>query len=560
MSPLKMGTKRAVAASADDIRLRGAALGEALEAGAAELDPALAAQARRVVTRIGERTSIAGSHTVVALAGATGSGKSSLFNDLVGADVATVGARRPTTSTPTAAVWGPDPASALLDWLAVGARHHVDARTEPEGLGLDGLVLLDLPDFDSRQVEHRVEADRVLGLADVFVWVTDPQKYADARLHRDYLAALAGHDAVTLVVLNQADRLTPEAVAACRKDLGRLLQEDGLDIGEVLVTSARDGSGVVDLQHRVSVAVAGRTAAVQRLDGDVRSVAGRLRVGVADTEPRLDEHADAELVDALTRAAGLPVVLDAVQRDYRREAFAHTGWPFTRWVRRLRPDPLRRLRLGTTGGDGRRSADGITESDVRAVLGRSSLPPATPAARSAVELATRALGDRVGEQLPQRWSQSVADAATPHGDDLGDALDGAVTRTPLRTRKPLWWGVFNLLQWLLALAAVLGLAWLAVLAGMAWLRLPEPGTPRVGILPVPTLMLLGGLVLGLVLSALARPLARIGARRRRRVIARRLRDSVGVVARDLVVAPVQAVLDRHRRTRERLDTAAARRS
>jgi hypothetical protein len=301
---------------------------------------------------------------------------------------------------------------------------------------------------------------------------------------------------------------------------------------------------------------------VQRLDGDVRWVAGRLRAGVADHEPRLDAHADAELVDALTRAAGLPVVLDAVQRDYRREALAHTGWPFTRWVRSLRPDPLRRLRLSADRGEGRHSADAITGAitgaDVRAVLGRSSLPPATPAARSAVELATRALGDRVGEQLPQRWSQSVADAATPPGDDLGDALDVAVTRTPLRTRKPWWWALFNLLQWLLALAAVLGLLWLAVLAGMAWLRLPEPGTPRVGILPVPTLMLLGGLVLGLVLSALARPLARIGARRRRRVIARRLRDSVAVVARELIVAPVQSVLDRHRTTRERLDTAARR--
>ena len=561
MSPLKMGAKPAVP-KADDIRRRGAALDEALEAGAAELDPALVAQAQRVVTRIGERTSITGGHTVVALAGATGSGKSSLFNELVGADVATVGARRPTTSTPTAAVWGQDPASALLDWLAVGARHRVGARPEPPGLSLDGLVLLDLPDFDSRQLEHRVEADRVLGLVDVFVWVTDPQKYADARLHGDYLAALAGHDAVTLVVLNQADRLTPEAVAACRKDLARLLRQDGVDAGEVLVTSARDGSGVVDLQHRISVAVAGRTAAVQRLDGDVRSVAGRLRAGVADHEPRLDAHADAELVDALTRAAGLPVVLDAVQRDYRREALAHTGWPFTRWVRSLRPDPLRRLRLSTERGGGRRSADAITdaitESDVRAVLGRSSLPPATPAARSAVELATRALGDRVGEQLPQRWSQSVADAATPPGDDLGDALDVAVTRTPLRTRKPLWWAFFNLLQWLLALAVVLGLLWLAVLAGMAWLRLPEPGTPRVGILPVPTLMLLGGLVLGLAFSALARPLARIGARRRRAVIARRLRDSVGVVARGLIVAPVQSVLDRHRTTRERLDAAARR--
>ena len=213
----------------------------------------------------------------------------------------------------------------------------------------------------------------------------------------------------------------------------------------------------------------------------MRSVAGRgCGAGVADTEA---EGLDAPRTQLDRRAhprSRPPVVLDAVERDYRREAFAHTGWPFTRWVRSLRPDPLRRLRLSAARGEGKRDAHAITESDVRAVLGRSSLPPATPAARSAVELATRALGDRVGEQLPGRWSQSVADAATPPGDDLGDALDRAVTRTPLRTRKPLWWAVFNLLQWLLALAAVLGLAWLAVLAGMAWLRLPEPGTPTGG--------------------------------------------------------------------------------
>ena len=73
-------------------------------------------------------------------------------------------------------------------------------------------------------------------------------------------------------------------------------------------------------------------------------------------------------------------------------------------------------------------------------------------------------------------------------------------------------------------------------------------------------MLLGGLVLGLLLSAVSRPLARLGARRRRAVIARRLRDSVGAVARELIVAPVQAVLDRHRATRERLDARGRSRS
>jgi hypothetical protein len=78
----------------------------------------------------------------------------------------------------------------------------------------------------------------------------------------------------------------------------------------------------------------------------------------------------------------------------------------------------------------------------------------------------------------------------------------------------------------------------------------------VGILPLPTLMLLGGLVLGIALSAVARPLARWGARRRRAVVARRLRESVWGVAQELIIAPVQAVLDRHRTTRNRLEAAA----
>ena len=64
-----------------------------------------------VVAKVEERTALVGGHTVVALAGATGSGKSSLFNALVGSPVATVGVRRPTTSTPTAAIWGDEPSA-----------------------------------------------------------------------------------------------------------------------------------------------------------------------------------------------------------------------------------------------------------------------------------------------------------------------------------------------------------------------------------------------------------------------------------------------------------------
>ena len=129
MSPLMMGSKQVKAVSAEELTSRSVALEQALDAGGAELDPAAVASARAVVDKIGERISKAGNHTVVALAGATGSGKSSLFNALVGADVAVVGARRPTTSRPVAAVWGKEDATELLDWLSVAQRHHVTPRS-----------------------------------------------------------------------------------------------------------------------------------------------------------------------------------------------------------------------------------------------------------------------------------------------------------------------------------------------------------------------------------------------------------------------------------------------
>ena len=574
MSPLMMGTKKIRAISAEELTGRTGALGDALDAGGAQLDPDRSREAAGIIAKIRERTTKAGGHTVVALAGATGSGKSSLFNALAGSPVAMVGARRPTTSRPIAAVWGAQDATELLDWLSVAGRHHVDdgagdagradavvGRGDAVGGGgdavgsLDGLVLLDLPDFDSRVTSHRTEAERVLALVDVFVWVTDPQKYADARLHEDYLKALATHETVTVVVLNQADRLGSGDVAQVRSDLARLTALDGFGGVQVIATSAVSGAGVAELRQRLANAVAGQNAARHRLAADVRASAAHLRGDVADREPALSDKADHELVDALARAAGVPTVVAAVERDYRNQAWGRTGWPFTRWVRALRPDPLKRLRLGA--GDEAEQKLAVTASDVRAVLGRSSLPPASPAARSAVELATRRVGDEAAQGLPPRWAEAVTDAATPPGPDLADTLDQAIVGTSLRMRVPMWWRVFGALQLVLAAAAGAGLLWLVVLSVLGWFRLPEPDTPTWGPLPVPFLLLVGGLVIGVLLSLLARVLARTGARRRGARVHRQLLESIGTVARQRIIGPVRAVLDRHRAAREALDRAAA---
>ena len=62
--------------------------------------------AEALTTRVAERLKLSGAHTIVALAGATGSGKSSLFNALTDMELAGTGVRRPTTSWALACAWG----------------------------------------------------------------------------------------------------------------------------------------------------------------------------------------------------------------------------------------------------------------------------------------------------------------------------------------------------------------------------------------------------------------------------------------------------------------------
>lgn len=534
------------AASQEALTERSAALAKAVDVGADRLDPQLVASARALTDKLRERTSVAGSRTVAALAGATGSGKSTLFNTLVGQEVSKISPIRPTTRVATASIWGPEPSAPLLDWLKVDRRHQVP--TSADAALLDGLVLLDLPDFDSRVSEHRAEADRLLGLVDVFVWVTDPQKYADAVLHDNYVRAMSTHGAVTLVVLNQIDQLPTGAVAQCVADLQQLLARDGLDNAVVIPTSAMTGQGLDDLVEAIGSVVQRHNAAEQRLLADVRATAGRLRQGVGDREAVVDEGADSELTDALSRAAGVPVVVESVRRDYARRASLRGGWPVTRWVSKLRPAPLTRVGLEKIAGT-------MTRSEANVVLGRSSLPPATPAARAAVDVATRKLGARAAAGLPPRWASAVEDAATPSDAALHDSLDQAVVGTSLRDRDPAWWTVMSVLQGILFAIAIAGLVWLLVLAGLGWAQI-HVSVPTWGWLPIPLLMLAGGLLVGALLAMLARALAATGARRRATKIDKRLRASIATVGQEQIEAPVRAVLADHRVTREQLDLAA----
>jgi hypothetical protein len=87
-----------------------------------------------------------------------------------------------------------------------------------------------------------------------------------------------------------------------------------------------------------------------------------------------------------------------------------------------------------------------------------------------------------------------------------------------------------------------GVGWLAVLFVLAWFRVPDPPTPELGRIPVPTLLALGGTVAGLVLAAVSRRLARRGARRRYRRAMAQLAGAVADTGDTLIVAPVEREL------------------
>ncbi|MBB5790730.1 GTPase [Jiangella mangrovi] len=530
------------------------ALQEAVAVGGKRLSPDLAETVQVVVDRAGERRQLSVEHTVVALAGATGSGKSTLFNRIAGMEVSVVGVRRPTTSDPLACVWGTQGVIPLLDWLKVPPRHRVSRESVLDsgaGDDLDGLVLLDLPDHDSTQLSHRDTVDRLVEMVDLFVWILDPQKYADAALHERYLRPLASHQAVTVIVLNQIDRLTRADVVECVTDLRGLLDADGLDEVPVVALSGATGDGVDTLVDLIRTAVTKRRAVDERIEADIRMTAELVASAVGDGAPGSVGAGERErLASAVAEASGADVVATAAGRSYLQRARAATGWPVTRWLGRLRRDPLAKLGVRV-----RRSSVLSSSPPDAEEIARISLPVTSPVQRSRSDAAVRAYGDAAAGTLPSSWRDAVRSVATSSSARLSDELDRRVGGTDFGiATRPGWWRLLNALQWLALLTAAAGVLWLLALAGTSFLRF-DVAEPSVGGIPVPTVLLAGGLVLGVLVGLAGLWAARRGSRRQEERVRHQLRDLIASVTDEVVVEPVDAELGKYRAFKTALDRA-----
>lgn len=526
------------------------ALSEAVELCEGRVDPGALDEARRVVDQADRRLAISGSATVVALAGATGSGKSSIFNALSGTTLATVGVRRPTTAHAMACSWGSESAEDLLDWLQIPRRHALE--TDPSmPAALDGLVLLDLPDHDSTEMDHRMEVDRLVQLVDMLVWVVDPQKYADAAIHDRYLKPLAQHSDVMMIILNQVDKLTARQREQCLKDLRRLLTSEGLAKVPVMAVSAVTGEGIEELRDTLAKQVAEKQAAALRLAADVSVAVAKLSEasGTAKVTP-LAQSSINQLTTQVAIAAGVPVVTEAVGKAWRLRGGLATGWPVLAWVAKFKPDPLRRLHLDRMGV-GRRPKE-IDPSGV----GRTSLPETSGVQKARVDTAVRTLADQAAQGLTRGWADEIRRAARSAEDALPDRVDRAIATTDLDlAQHRRWWQLIRVLQWLLVAAVVAGLGWLGLAFLLAYLQLPPLPDVLWWGLPAPTVLAVGGVLAGLLLAGLARIGVEVGARRRTTKARQSLRAAIAKVTGELVVDPVKSEQQRYESARLALERA-----
>ncbi|WP_405624004.1 GTPase [Streptomyces sp. NBC_00076] len=511
------------------LRSRLDALRELVGLSRTRLDSRALAEAGRVLDEAHARRRLSGQHTVVAIAGATGSGKSQLFNTLAGVAISETGVRRPTTAAPIVCSWS-DGAAPLIDRLGIPGRLRRRPLQSPQAEAqLRGLVLVDLPDHDSAAVQHREHVDRILGLVDAVIWVVDPEKYADAILHERYLRPMAGHAEVMFVVLNQIDRLPGEATEQVLDDLRRLLDEDGIALGEhgepgatVLALSALTGDGVGELRETLGQFVTERGAAARRISADLDAAAWRLRpVYATGRRTGLSEEARDDFAARLADAVGATAAGEAAERAWQRNANKACGTPWLRlwrWYEDRRELPTSRLPLRA-------------QADEEAT------------ARQQVEQAVRTLADRASGGLPTPWAQAVREAAVRGSQGLSEALDELAARAglpPGRPPRPGWWPAAVLAQASMTILQVVGGLWLLgqILGFMA---------PNLG---VPVMLMVAGIIGGPLVEWSCRIAARGPARRYGAEAERRLREAAAGCGRARVLDPVAAELLRYQEVRE----------
>ncbi len=246
--------------------------------------------------------------------GSTGSGKSTIVNSIVGAEVSPAGVLRPTTRAPVLVCHPDDEAwfasTDLLPGLPrVTGEFEAGAATlkvQPVDALLPGLALIDAPDIDSIEEANRELATQLLAAADLWVFVTSAVRYADA-VPWEFLERARHRGTALAVVIN---RMPVGAEDEIVTHLRAMLQEGGLPeipifaIADHELTDGRlpiTATGELTSMLQTLAADADERARVVRttVEGALLSVPPRARLVLAGAQAT--DRAAAALADAIDR-------------------------------------------------------------------------------------------------------------------------------------------------------------------------------------------------------------------------------------------------------------------
>jgi hypothetical protein len=271
---------------------------------------------------------------VCILLGSTGAGKSSLLNGLARHPVSPSGVVRPTTMRPVVLL-APGQTDAFMAGKVLAALAEADRlQLVVHERGFPEIALVDAPDVDSVEAANRKAADELLQAADLCLFVTTAQRYADA-VPWEFLRRAKARGVPLLVVVNRLPRREADREAILR-DCRRRFEEAGL---------GHAGPGGRDLPL-LGVVEGARDPAVDGLDAAaIEPVRGRLAELSADPSALTAVKAQA-LRGAL---AGLPATVDEVARDL--EADRRRAAALRAPVERAYTTEQQRLQDRLAGGD-----------------------------------------------------------------------------------------------------------------------------------------------------------------------------------------------------------------
>jgi len=462
---------------------------------------------------------------VLALAGGTGVGKSTLLNAIAGENVSLASTRRPTTSDAVAWVSSSRgrELTGLLQWLGISElREHA-------GGALADVAVLDLPDFDSIALGHRERVDALLPRVDAVAWIVDPEKYMDQVMHGGYLREFAPRLRRQIVVLNRSDLLSPTDASRVVEDMRAQLRRDGAGDIDVIATRAREGAGGIgELREWLESGVEAKRVVASRVAAQAREAVRDLAANagvVGGTQAPLIEPARRERALSSVARATLAVIDIA---GLERQAVAATRFA----ARRRGAGPLRHLTSAIYRLTGRARASADPAAFLRRWQLRGSLAPALEPLR---ELVTSTL-QTVPAALRGALAELSASASLEHR--LAEAVDRSLAMEASGFRVPTsaLWSIIGAAQYAVTALLIFLVLWFASLFVIHDAPVGAIPVPYLGPVPAPVVLLAATLLVGYVLAKLLGLHAGwLGGRWARRVGARITHDIGQRIADDLLV-------------------------